>query len=135
MSRSDGFFLPMDPPTVTHQTKRVTKRNGKYIFYEDDRLKQARDQIMAALAPHAPDEPLTGGVVLKTTWCFPVTKKKASGTPHTTRPDTDNIQKLLKDCMTTHGFWEDDSQVFIDTIIKMHSDVPGIRIDYREVET
>ena len=28
-----------------------------------------------------------------------------------TKPDTDNLQKLLKDCMTKCGFWKDDAQV------------------------
>ena len=34
------------------------------------------------------------------------------GEYRTTKPDTDNLQKLLKDCMTATGFWTDDAQAF-----------------------
>ena len=46
-----------------------------------------------------------------------------------TRPDTDNLQKLLKDCMTRTGFWRDDAQVCREDVTKRWSrEKPGIRI-------
>ena len=123
------MYLPMIPPTVTHQEKRVTVRGGKPKFYEDDRLKAARAQLMAHLAQHRPATPLYGALVLRTLWAYPCGEVHVDGEPRSTKPDTDNIQKLLKDCMTELGYWHDDAQVATETITKMWSRTPGIVIE------
>ena len=108
------FFLSMLPPTVTHQEKKIGVRSGKPYVYEDSRLKYAREKLCAALAPHKPDKPMTGPLRLMTKWCFPpspTAKAPESPVYKTTKPDTDNLIKLLKDCMTSCGFWHDDAQV------------------------
>ncbi|MCK3937262.1 RusA family crossover junction endodeoxyribonuclease, partial [Streptococcus suis] len=61
-------------------------------------------------------------------WLFPRTKKSQHGQYKTTKPDTDNLQKLLKDCMTAVGFWEDDAQVASEVVEKFWSDQVGIYI-------
>ncbi len=44
--------------------------------------------------------------------------------------DTDNLQKMLKDCMTEVGFWNDDAQVVVEHVEKLWSDEPtGIAIE------
>ena len=45
------FFVPMVPPTVTHQEKRVNWSARK--FYEDDNLKAARPLTSAGTDPKA----------------------------------------------------------------------------------
>lgn len=60
-------------------------------------------------------------------WCFPA-KDKTNGSWRTSRPDTDNLNKLLKDCMTALGFWHDDAQVAQEIIEKFWADLPGIYI-------
>lgn len=52
----------------------------------------------------------------------------------TTRPDTDNLNKMLKDCMTALGFWRDDAQVAQEIIEKFWADVPGIYIRITQLE-
>lgn len=122
------FFLDMVPPTVTAQMHKVTVRHGKPAFYDTVQLKQARAQFMAALKPEAPAEPLEGPVALVVSWNF-ATKSHRDGSWRVTRPDTDNLQKLLKDCMTAAGFWTDDAQVCMETVTKRWSRVrPGIGI-------
>ena len=116
------FFMNMTPPTVTHPSCRkatrrssVTVRNGKPIFFEDTALKNARASFMANLARFRPAEPscvatrMRGAVRLLTKWCF--AGKTAEPRYKITKPDTDNMIKLLKDCMTRSGFWADDAQV------------------------
>jgi Holliday junction resolvase RusA-like endonuclease len=115
-------------PTVTHQQKQVHVVNGKPIFYEPDELKAARSKLMAHLGQHVPEKKYSGPVRLITKWCFPVTGKHQNGEYKYTRPDTDNLQKLLKDCMTDCGFWEDDALVASEIIEKFWADVPGIYI-------
>lgn len=128
------FFLPMIPPTVTHQEKAVRVVKGKPQFYEPSRLKAARQKLLAAVAQHRPETPATGPVNLVVTWCFPLDRagRHKHGDPKVTKPDTDNLQKLLKDCMTEAGFWKDDAQVYMEQIGKFWSDTPGIYIHLLE---
>lgn len=122
------FFMAMKPPTVTHQEKKVAVVNGKPKYYEPPDLKAARAKLTAYLSEHVPDEKYAGPVELVTKWCFPSDGRHADGEYRTTKPDTDNLQKLLKDCMTAVGFWKDDAQVVREIAEKFWSMVPGIYI-------
>lgn len=128
------FFLPMIPPTVTHQQKKVHVVNGKPVHYEPARLAAARAKLTAVLGKNSPDRKLRGPVRLMVKWCFPINGKYADGAWKITRPDTDNLQKLLKDCMTDVGFWKDDAQVCSEIIEKFWAAVPGIFISVEELE-
>lgn len=121
------FFLAMIPPTVTHQEKAVHVVNGKPVFYEPEELRAARAKLRAYLSRFTPPEPLEGGIQLLVKWCFPC-GNHVSGSYRTTKPDTDNLQKLLKDCMTAEGFWKDDAQVASEICEKFWAEVPGIYI-------
>lgn len=129
-----NFYLEMEPPTVTAQMHKVTVRHGKPAFYDTVQLKQARAQFLAALKPEAPAEPLGGPVALTVSWHFP-TKSHRDGAWRVTRPDTDNLEKLLKDCMTAAGFWKDDAQVCVENVSKRWSRLrPGIGITVEELK-
>lgn len=126
---STEFFMPMKKvPTVTHQMKKVHIVNGKPVFYEPDELKAARLQLMSLLARHAPDKKYSSSVRLMVKWCFPITGKHRDGEYKYTKPDTDNLQKLLKDCMTDCGYWNDDALVVSEIIEKFWAKIPGIYI-------
>lgn len=129
-----SFFLPMKPPTVTHQEKKVHVVKGKPVHYEPDRLQAARSKFMAYLGQHAPEKPMQGAVRLMVKWCFPITGKHADGQWKITKPDTDNLQKLLKDCMTDLGFWKDDAQVASEIVEKFWAKTPGMFIALEELE-
>ena len=58
------FFVPMIPPTATHQEKKWRVVNGKPVPYEPDEVKAARSKLMAHLAGHKPERPLEGGIRL-----------------------------------------------------------------------
>lgn len=127
------FFMVMDPPTVTHQEKQVHVVNGKPIFYEPAELKAARQKIMAHLDKFKPEKKIDCGVRLIVKWCFPKGNKHYDGEYRITKPDTDNLQKLLKDCMTHVGFWKDDAQVASEIVEKFWSEIPGIFIRIEEL--
>lgn len=128
------FFLPMIPPNKTFQQHQVTCKKGKPVFYEPAELKAARQKLTAYLAKHVPAKKYTGPVRLITKWCFPITGRHKNGQYKTTRPDTDNLQKLLKDVMTDLGYWADDALVASEIIEKFWAKIPGIYICIEKLE-
>lgn len=82
------------------------------------------------------------GVPLSLTvkWCFRNYRTADHAVTHThgsyrvTKPDTDNLNKALKDCMTKLGFWADDAQVCEEHIGKYWSAQPGIWVEIRRLD-
>ena len=129
------FFLPLKKiPTVTAQEHKIKISGGKPIVYKPEKLKAAKRLFKAHLSKYAPEAPYTGAVRLTVKWLFPKGKSHADGEYKTTRPDTDNLQKLLKDCMTKTKYWTDDAQVASELSQKFHSKITGIWIMVRELE-
>lgn len=128
------FFLPMIPPTMTHQQKQVRVVKGKPVFYETAELKAVRQKLEAHLGKHVPEHKYIGAVRLVTKWCFPK-GKHPHGEYKTTKPDTDNLQKMLKDVMTDLGYWTDDALVASEIIEKFWAEIPGIYIAIESLES
>lgn len=127
------FFLKMIPPTKTQQEHRIGKtRTGKLYMYEDRELKQIRQQYRDALRPFVPDEPLKGPLRLVVKWLFPKGRHK-DGQYKDTKPDTDNLNKMLKDEMTHMEFWGDDAQVASEIIEKFWAETTGIYIEIEQL--
>ncbi|GAA0382526.1 RusA family crossover junction endodeoxyribonuclease [Paenibacillus motobuensis] len=128
------FFMPMKKvPTITHQQKQVAVVNNKPVFYEPEELKAARAKLMAHLGQHVPPKPYIHRVRLIVKWCFPLTGKAADGQYKHTKPDIDNSQKLLLDCMTACGFWKDDALIVSLIAEKFWAAFPGIYIRIEEL--
>lgn len=128
------FFVPMAKvPTVTHQEKKVHVVNGKPVLYEPAELKAARAKLRDHLAPHVPEERYNGAVRLVVKWCFPISGKHTDGEYKITKPDTDNLQKMLKDVMTELHFWKDDALVASEIVEKFWAAVPGLYIAITEI--
>lgn len=142
--------------------KNIRRSDGKVVqkavpvMYEDARLKDARQKLTAYLTAamrqltereekesgakggnRTPGITIGKGIPVHLTvkWCFKAGKSKRNGDWKVTKPDTDNLQKMLKDCMTEVGFWADDAQVCDEIIQKFWSDTPGIWISVMEMET
>lgn len=128
-----NFFMPMLPPTVTFQEKKLGVNGGKPVIYDSDQLKIAKEKLMAHLGSHAPEQPLEGPLMLLVKWCYKSDKKHSAGTWKATRPDTDNLDKALKDCMEKLSFFRNDAQVCVEHIEKFYNDVPGIYIQLEEL--
>ena len=131
------FFMPMDPPTATAQEKQVRVVGGHPQFYEKPAAKRAKELLIAELKKNRPERPLQGPIMLCVSWFFPKRKAdKFTGIKaKDTKPDTDNLQKGLKDCMTKVGFWEDDAQVALEEVSKWWTSTePGIYITVEEMK-
>lgn len=115
-------------PTVTHQQKKVRVIRGKPQFYEPDELKETRTMFMELLAPYAPEEPMDGPLRLTTKWLFPKIKGTTNGQYKHTKPDTENLLKLPKDCMQELGFFVNDSRVASEITEKFWADTVGIYV-------
>ena len=131
------FFLPMKPPTVTHHDKELHAfmRNGKprAVLHDSRELKDAHAKLHAALAPFAPDAPISGPIRLLVKWCFPTDGHHADGEWKITKPDTDNLDKALKDEMTRLRYWHDDAQVCSEICEKFWAAIPGIYIEVHAI--
>lgn len=130
--KNTEFFMAMVPPTVTAQEHKVTVVHGRPVFYDTPEIKNAKDKLMANLAKYKPQKRYESGVRLITKWLFPK-GSHSNGEYRITKPDTDNLQKLLKDCMTKIGFWVDDALVASEVVEKFWADVPGIYIKIEEL--
>ena len=51
-----------------------------------------------------------------------------------TRPDTDNYIKEFKDVMTSLDFWNDDSQVVDERVIKTYAEKASITVWWEELD-
>ena len=128
MAKKIEFFMAVIPPTVTAQEHKVSMVKGKPVFYDPPELKQAKAKLIGHLAKFTPEQKYDGPVRLVVKWCFPLSGNHYDGEYKHTKPDTDNLQKMLKDCMTSCGFWKDDALVASEIVEKFWSIVPGIYI-------
>ena len=116
-----AFEIMGQPIRITEQQHKFGgyKRNGQAIVYRGAGLKTARNDLLIEMMPYKPKEPFEGPLVLEVDWFFG-TKDKRKIADHwkITRPDTDNMIKGLKDCLTEAGFWKDDAQVVLEHLRK-----------------
>ena len=151
------FFVPMQPPTTTHNAKQLHAymKGGQphAVLHDSPELKATRAKLHAYLAPHAPKAPIPAGqpVRLLVKWCFNASRfapahsvgfdqgvdqhprKRRSGEWRTSKPDTDNLEKALKDEMTRLHFWADDAQVCSEIVEKFWSDPCGVFVRVEEL--
>jgi len=134
------FKLKMIPPTATAQQKGECIRGGYIHHYKKHKVAAAEAILRDALLPYVPEEPIEGKPIrLYVGWLFPYPKsakkhKPGYGRWKITRPDTDNLNKMLKDVMTDMGFWKDDALICSEMVEKSYEEEPGIYITIDTME-
>jgi len=118
--------------------------NGKVMarVYDPGTAEGWKSQIAIAVRDLIPTPPLDGPIRLtiefrlprpkahyhKVRGClYPVLRDDAPHW-HIGKPDTDNMTKAVKDCLTTLGMWRDDSQVCDEHPIKIYGERPGMTV-------
>lgn len=133
--RSISMFLRMIPPTKTFQDKGLAvSKSGKPYQYDREGSVEAREKLKAHLAGHIPENPLNGPVEVIVRWFYPETERHPAGTWKTTKPDLDNMNKILGDLLQEMNFIGNDSAIIHLDLLKMFSDVPGVLIKINEME-
>jgi Holliday junction resolvase RusA-like endonuclease len=106
------MMLDIDPPTITAQQKGVRVVHGRPFFYEKHEVTQARRTIEWAMKKYVPDEPIETPVRLTVKLGIPTKdKRKIRKGWKDTRPDLDNMLKLMLDCLTEMSFLKDDALI------------------------
>lgn len=120
------------PKTTAQQKKFSTKTK---TFYKTSKIKQSEYLLVRALSGRQPRKTYDTPIELSVTWLFPHTKKSKDGERKGTRPDLDNLQKLLQDIMCKLGYYKDDSLITDLTLKKRWHRHSGLIIEINEVET
>lgn len=131
-------WLPV-PPTAKGRP-RFSRRSGR--AFTPAATEAAERTIRGELAhattlgktPPTVQWPATGALVLELRFTMPIpaswSKKKAAAAvegrlPHTSRPDVDNLGKLVMD--SANGvLWVDDAQLTMVTLTKRYGATPGV---------
>ena len=130
-----SFILDIDPREIpTAQTKRASMAGGHLRFFPSSKMQEAKGKLAILLRPYVPGKPIEGPVKLHTVWLYHTDDRHKAGTYKTTRPDTDNLIKLFKDCLTRAGFWRDDAQVASEVTEKFWGMTPGVYVEINTEE-
>lgn len=130
------------PPKHTAQgSNQILKtKNGRFFIGKktNSNAKSTQNELFNLLYPYRPEQPLEKPLRVEIKWVYPYRKSepKKNRTAEKycdTRPDVDNICKLLFDMMTRIGFWIDDSQIADLHFIKVWDNKPRIEIKIGEL--
>ena len=123
---------PFDIPGSTPQQR---KTGGGKSTHPTQGLRYARAAWRALVEPYRPAKPMAGAVGLLVFLSYHTDDRKKQGEYKTTRPDGDNLLKIIKDAMTKAGFWKDDNQVADEHIVRLWTEREShVAIEAKELE-
>lgn len=105
-------------PIIPKGQKRA--RSGKGFMYKDREQANYEASMRVIMSRHAPDTPHDGAVKVTFTAVLPIPRSRPTWfivaalegrIAPTVKPDIDNIEKNLLECMTMFGYVNDDKQV------------------------
>ena len=139
-----SFTIPCNPPKSTHQASQAVlknKKTGKHFIgkMQNSKGKKVRGSLMQMFAAYRPKSMFEGPVELRVVWAYAwkksePKKNKEKGYKYCdTRPDCDNLLKLVKDVLTDLAYWHDDSQVARLVFTKIWCDNPHITINIKNI--
>jgi Holliday junction resolvase RusA-like endonuclease len=130
--------IPIEPPTSTHQANlRVLRsKTGQYFVgkMKNNKVSKWIDQLRPFLVKGKPPQPAEGAVRVSIKLYYTCPKyllpkiNKCKELVKTTKPDVDNVVKVILDEMTKTGYWLDDSQIWSITIEKYWTATPKVCI-------
>lgn len=149
--RTDATAAALDPirftvamlpqPKLRHRTRTVTTRDGRSFTqsYQPAKTRRAEEDFTVLAAKHAPAVPFAGAIRLRLVFYMPIPISKPRWWREAaerleirpiTKPDYDNLAKLVGDAMTNSGqWWRDDSQIVDCHCQKFYSLTPRLEIE------
>ena len=121
------FLIPMKPPVMTDQQYSI--RAGKS---DSPVIANAKTMLKAQLIHYRPEHSLTCGIRLTVKWFFPK-GIHSDGKYCISNSAANDLQKILKDCMSECGFWQNDALVCSELCEKLWSAHPGVYVRIEEV--
>lgn len=137
--RSWQAFLPLEPPTVTHNDLEAYMRRGRGgrlvpSIRKSAALHDAEERIAARVrAAGPPAEPLSGALREEVRLCFAPRAGRAQGSPMADKPDLDNSIKTINDVLERERVIANDSRVVELLAAKAWSDPAGIYVRVEEI--
>ncbi len=135
------------PPKTTSQQKGAFRCGNGIRFFKKAKVKAAEHDLLLLLQAEKmrarSKEDFTDGNAVRVyiKFCYPYLaseKKWVVDGRHqvfiNTRPDVDNLVKMVNDCITRLGWWKDDGQVAILRVMKMRGPKPHISIDIERLD-
>lgn len=129
-----GIIIPFAP--VAKARPRFARQGSFVKTYQDSKNRKAEDQLKLFLRATwniVATGPLEGPLSIEVAFFMPKPKKMPKGRlHHTTKPDLDNLIKLLTDA-ANEVIYEDDRQIIEVTAYKEYDDNPRIELKIQEV--
>lgn len=111
---------------------------GHAKIFAPPETEQAVREIVALADPHAPPAPFQGPLAVRLTFNLLIPRSKpawwqaaaeAGAVYPTSRPDADNLAKLVLDALSRSGrWWRDDAQIVHLESTKAFGAIPGTRV-------
>ncbi len=131
-----AFTIPIEPKA---QMRVRFRRQGNFVRTHKHKTQEFNESILLnALADNAPETPLDGAVTVVITAYMSIPRSKPTWwlvaalegfLSPTTKPDIDNLAKMLLDCMTSMNYYHDDKQITGLAIAMKYSEKPRWVID------
>lgn len=124
-------FTVSGVPTAKGRPK-FARMGSNVRAYTPSKTVAAEQTLTARALPYKPSAPLSEPLRLYVEFTFPVPsswskKKQNSADAHVTKPDLDNLVKLVKDSLNG-VFWIDDKQIYELTARKVYGPIPQTSI-------
>lgn len=119
------FFEDCIPPKTT---KQVSGRRS----YDTPKVRASKATWLAIARRNAPKEPFLGPLRLSLCLTWPQGQKSRQKAqcvePLASKPDVDNICKIILDAMTKARYWHDDSQIADLRVCKFKGPITGVSV-------
>ena len=136
MSHLHKIRLEIIPPNAWGSNgNKVTTLGGQPRLIKGKNVRETEATITQLLAMNRPMAMMDGPLSLRVTIVWPHLKsatktvKAKPLVPKQTKPDGDNVLKSLKDVMQRLGFFQDDAQIWRESIRRFHGQKPGVWIE------
>jgi len=141
-----SFHVDGDPQGQPRPRARY--KGPKGVYTPSGKAKQWARTVEAIAAQHRPSKPLAGAVRIELFFEFKRPKshygmgvwsvnqlKKSAPKEHIQKPDIDNLEALVLNCLTRVQFWHDDAQVNkVEKAKQWTKTMPGVWIQVQGKE-